>query len=467
MRQIKLVTIPSIVILTLMLAAVNPGMVRAADDPVSIEFTGTVTQIGEPAGAFGVDVDTDNGSLAYTVYPPAGFDWETIEVGATVAVEGTLTDNFTVQATKVEVEEDGPIEIEFAGTVAAVNQGEGVIAVDVETDGDTVQYLVYVPDGFDWEAIEVGDTVEVEGTLIGELTVDATKVEVEEDEPIEIEFTGTITDINEDGGTITVEVETNDGTEQYVVEVPEDFDWEGIEIGDLVEVEGWLQDDGTVIATRIVVEDEDDDDDDDGQGDHGHYCRNVDDPDIVHPVGGAIAERYDVNYEEVMYWFCEESMGFGQIMLALQTADDGDVSYEEYLDRRLAGEGWGQIWKDLGLIGRLKDAEPPEGEELEDSSSSPQIQETGNGADKDGKTTGKPDKADEPDKPDKVDKADKPDKTNQAGPPDKPDKPDKAGKPDKPDKSNKPDKSDKPDKSNKPDKASKPEKPDKPAKSDK
>jgi hypothetical protein len=367
MRQIKLVTIPSLVILTLMLAAMHPGVVRAADDPVEIEFTGTVTRIGEPSGTFGVDVDTGNGTLAYTVYPPAEFDWELIAVGDTVAVEGTLIDNFTVQATKVEIEEE---------------------------------------------------------------------------EPIEIEFTGTVTAVDEDGGTITVEVESDGGTEQYDVQVPEGFDWEGIEVGDTVEVEGWLQEDGSVIATRIVVEDEDDDDDDDdGQGDHGHYCRNVDDPDIVHPVGGAIAERYGVDYEEVMYWFCEESMGFGQIMLALQTADDGDVSYEEFLNRRLAGEGWGQIWKDLGLIGRLKDADPPEEEEAENLSTSSQNRGAANKVDKAHKTTGKPDKAD------KTDKADNPGKTNQSGPPDKPDKPDKQSKPDKPDKPEKPDKPGKPDKS--------------------
>jgi hypothetical protein len=364
MRQIKLVTIPSLVILALMLAGISPGTIRAANDPVKIEFTGTVKQIGEPAGSLGVEVDSGNGTLAYTVYPPADFDWE----------------------------------------------------------------------------VEVGDMVEVEGTLIDNSTVQATKLEVEEEEPIEVEFTGTVKEIDEEGGTITVEVETDDGTTtQYTVRVPEDFDWEGIESGVTVEVEGLLQDDGSVIATRIVVEDEDDDDD--GQGDHGHYCRNLDDPDIVHPVGGAIAQRYGVDYEEIMKWFCEESMGFGQIMLALQTADDGDVSYDEFLERRLAGEGWGQIWQDLGLIGRLKDAEPPEEEDSANPSNSPQNPGAANKGDKADKTTGKPAK------PDKVDKADKPEKTNQAGPPAKPDKPDKPDKANKPNKPNKPDKPDKPDKS--------------------
>jgi hypothetical protein len=182
------------------------------------------------------------------------------------------------------------------------------------------------------------------------------------DDPIEIEFTGTVTAINEENRTITVLAETEDGSEEYLVRVPEDFDLDGVTVGDVVEVDGTLQDNGSVQAKTVKVEDEDDKDGDDdgGEGDHGHFCRNLDDPDIVHPVGYGIAERYDVDYEEVMTWFCEENMGFGQIMLALQTADGYEETYDELLDRRIAGEGWGEIWQDLGLIGRPKDAEPPE-----------------------------------------------------------------------------------------------------------
>jgi hypothetical protein len=73
---------------------------------------------------------------------------------------------------------------------------------------------------------------------------------------------------------------------------------------------------------------------------------------LTHPVGAKLATRYDVDYEQVMGWFCDNEMGFGQIMLALQTAAllGGDAEY--YLGRRVAGEGWGEIWQEEGLIGR-------------------------------------------------------------------------------------------------------------------
>lgn len=84
------------------------------------------------------------------------------------------------------------------------------------------------------------------------------------------------------------------------------------------------------------------------------------DPDSTHPVGEALAESYGVSYEEVMGWFCEDGMGFGQIMLALHTAEATEGSPEDYLDRRANGEGWGEIWLDLALIGPPEGAGPPD-----------------------------------------------------------------------------------------------------------
>lgn len=79
------------------------------------------------------------------------------------------------------------------------------------------------------------------------------------------------------------------------------------------------------------------------------YCET---PDAYHPVGNRIAELFDVAYEDVMAWFCVDEMGFGQIMLALKTAQVADEDAGDLLARRADGEGWGVIWQDLGFIGR-------------------------------------------------------------------------------------------------------------------
>jgi len=103
-----------------------------------------------------------------------------------------------------------------------------------------------------------------------------------------------------------------------------------------------------------------DEDEDDGGG---YFCANKD---VRHPVGRALTRVYDVTYAEVMGWFCDEGMGFGQIMLALQTADVIGEDAWELLALRAQGQGWGKIWQSFDLIGnrggngRPDHAGPPE-----------------------------------------------------------------------------------------------------------
>lgn len=203
-------------------------------------------------------------------------------------------------------------------------------------------------------------------------------------EPVAVEFTGTVTAVDAETGTLEVQVDIGDGqTASYTVQVPEGMDLTGVAIGDTVEVEGVLTGQGTVSATKVEVQDKDEDDQDGdedptpvptetptptpvtspitptatltgtvGLGDKtGYFCRN---PEAVHPVGKAIAETYGVTYEEVMAWFCQGRAGFGQIALALQTAETTGDSANTYLERRASGEGWGQIWRDLGLTGKSR-----------------------------------------------------------------------------------------------------------------
>jgi len=98
------------------------------------------------------------------------------------------------------------------------------------------------------------------------------------------------------------------------------------------------------------------------EGEEDYFCSG--DSDFDHPVAAGIAELFDADYEEILGYFCDGSgegdhTGFGQIMLAYLTAgEDGDVG--TLLERRTAGEGWGQIWQDMGLIGKPEDAVKPE-----------------------------------------------------------------------------------------------------------
>jgi hypothetical protein len=82
------------------------------------------------------------------------------------------------------------------------------------------------------------------------------------------------------------------------------------------------------------------------------YCVGVE----PHPVAQRLADTYDVAYEDIMTWFCEGRYGLGEIMHALQTSDDEDGNApEQVLLRKTELGGWGQVWQELGLIGKSDD----------------------------------------------------------------------------------------------------------------
>ena len=145
---------------------------------------------------------------------------------------------------------------------------------------------------------------------------------------------------------------------------------EDIAVGDWVKVKYYVEDELN-IAIEIELEDadeEEDDDMDDENMEDSAVCSGA----LIHPALESLAMEYDVDYEELVTFFCDSHLGVGEIKLALETAEDEelDLSWKEILEMRLGDDeddkkdsGWGQIWQELGLIG--KDADKEEGNELE------------------------------------------------------------------------------------------------------
>lgn len=166
-----------------------------------------------------------------------------------------------------------------------------------------------------------------------------------------VEVTGTVTSIDEAVGQFVIE--TEDGTQITIV--PEkNFNFKRIAVGEVVEVEGTRNEDGSIAATKIRVENGSlGDDPTEAYG--GYFCTQSDE---LHPFGALLVERYDTDYETLQAWFCE-GFGWGQIMLALQTSGISGDDPGALLTQRAGGAGWGQIWQGLNLIGRPEDAGPP------------------------------------------------------------------------------------------------------------
>ena len=74
-----------------------------------------------------------------------------------------------------------------------------------------------------------------------------------------------------------------------------------------------------------------------------------------HPILAALASRFEVPYEELVDYYCSYDMGIGEIALALTTIQqtEGTVDLPTLLAQRTDEDlGWGEIWQNLGLIGR-------------------------------------------------------------------------------------------------------------------
>jgi hypothetical protein len=85
------------------------------------------------------------------------------------------------------------------------------------------------------------------------------------------------------------------------------------------------------------------------------YCEYLDT--MEHPTGMRYYYMYKdsmgVTYDEIMGWFCEENLGFGEIKHLLNTALNSEFSIEEILEMR-GDMGWGEIWQEAGFIGQGK-----------------------------------------------------------------------------------------------------------------
>lgn len=176
---------------------------------------------------------------------------------------------------------------------------------------------------------------------------------------------GEVTAVGADSFTIL----SNKG-ETLTVNTPDGFDISTVEVGDYVLVRGELVEEGVINASTIKEvgggdddEGEGDETESEGEGslaDNSAFCAEGK-QDKTHPMAASIAETYGMSEEEVSAYFCE-GYSFGAIMLAAQTSDvlGGDVG--SVLASRAVGKGWGQIWKDLKLVGRDGNGAAPPGQ---------------------------------------------------------------------------------------------------------
>jgi hypothetical protein len=177
-------------------------------------------------------------------------------------------------------------------------------------------------------------------------------------------------------GSLTVK--SNKG-ETYTITIPDGFELGAIQVGDSVLVKAIAGEGDTWLLETIkqvgpgsgdddddAVDDGDEGDDTDQEKTEGFkensaFCAEGK-QEKPHPLAPKIAERFGVSEEWVMDHFCE-GYSIGAIMLAIKTSQlDGVTdSADQLLADRESGNGWGLIWKGLGLIGSEKEGKSPPG----------------------------------------------------------------------------------------------------------
>ena len=155
--------------------------------------------------------------------------------------------------------------------------------------------------------------------------------------------------------------------ETFVVTVPEGFDLTSIQVGDSVLIKAVAGEDGSWLALSIKqigpgsAGNDLDESQAEGNKYNSAYCANGR-QEKPHPLAAKLAQRYGVDEEWVMDYFCE-GYGMGAIMLAIKTSEiEGNaISPDTFLAERATGKGWGQIWQEQGLIGKDRDGHSPPG----------------------------------------------------------------------------------------------------------
>ena len=229
-----------------------------------VEFRGTVDSVGtDSLVVAGRTVQVMAGTTELLGRQNQPIDLSDITPGAFVEVEGWEQSDGSLLGKKVKLEDgddggDDDGEVEFRGTVDSVGSSSLVVAGRaVQAVPGTTELLGRENQPISLSDIAVGAFVEVEGWPQADGSFIAKKVKLEDDddenEDNEIEFTGSIQGLSP--LTVAGRRVTTDGNTRVLDGDNNPIALSALQVGTRVEVEGWPQPDGSVLAKKIKIED--------------------------------------------------------------------------------------------------------------------------------------------------------------------------------------------------------------------
>ena len=131
---------------------------------------------------------------------------------------------------------------------------------------------------------------------------------------------------------------TTEGTALTVIP-PAGYDLTILTVGALVELKGAMAEDGSFVATLIVLLP----DSVEAPKNTGFYCSNAE---VILPSLAKVVERYGSDYATALSLFCQGGYGVGGVALVLATSQASGLSPEAVAAMR-GNLGWGLVWKAL------------------------------------------------------------------------------------------------------------------------
>ena len=231
-----------------------------------VEFTGKIDALEEGGiTVSGIFFVVNNSTKVFNDDDMA-IAFSDLAVGQIVEIYGNRMSDSSLVATKIEVEDDFPgdnddDELEFTGRVDSLGMGVIVVSGVDFVVGDNTMILDDNNSPILFSDLFVGQIVEIRADLQNDGTWLASHIKVEDDVQgnDEIEFTGTIDDLTESSISVNGTTFAVDQNTAVLDNNNNPIDFASLMVGQLVEIKGFRQADGTILAVRIKFEDRNDD----------------------------------------------------------------------------------------------------------------------------------------------------------------------------------------------------------------
>ncbi|RMF60433.1 MAG: hypothetical protein D6743_14945, partial [Calditrichaeota bacterium] len=233
--------------------------VEDESDKSKVELTGFVEEVTDTSVTVSgiVFLVDDNTEILGRDENPIGLS--DLQEGQLVEVKAQVQSDGTLLATKIKLEDDvpGENEVEVKGEIQVLGDGEIQVSGVVFLVDDNTRIVDERGREIAFADLQVGVVVEVKAVVQADGSFLATKIKIEDRLKDELEITGTIEALTDTSVTVDGREFLVDANTEILDDMKNPIDFADLSEGQLVEIRAEILADGTLLATRIKLEDED------------------------------------------------------------------------------------------------------------------------------------------------------------------------------------------------------------------